>query len=438
MNAALVKPPPPGDFAYISALSAGWHPQSHSLIRQTRWPSIGSLSLALLLGLSDGIASGAPFRLSFIDEKPVLEDTCQLLRQHGVPEDATRTFGRLVERHNHNGNRVDRVRFPAPQSGYYQFLSTADLTTRLSSCFHETPGDRSLDQNTLMCFDVACLLVRSAGCGAPLFYKDFESKGIVLVSRGGVTRPVGYEEFVSSNHLLYPPAGYEYFLGRPRSQDETHLGLALRAARRVSSNYADNDSGVQAAFADYVKAVERDGFAFPQDFKLGLALYVNLKSQYIRGDHSFICIPNNHRLVCLEKNGSKGPYVRVEFESEADLGQYMGRDLLRAASNPEDDDYGSAVVVSLNERLIQIYRPDTPTETNAPVIPSPPPPVEGSINQETKADWGVLLHQGRYRVINNVWNKGIASGVFQQKVFLEILDGKEAFGWQWSWPQAGV
>ena len=58
----------------------------------------------------------------------------------------------------------------------------------------------------------------------------------------------------------------------------------------------------------------------------------------------------------------------------------------------------------------------------------------GTIYQETNADWGVLLHQGKYRVINNVWNKGIAGGACQQKVFLEILDGKEVFGWQWVWP----
>lgn len=77
-----------------------------------------------------------------------------------------------------------------------------------------------------------------------------------------------------------------------------------------------------------------------------------------------------------------------------------------------------------------------PTATNVPVIPSQPPPVAGSIIQETNADWGILLHQGKYRVINNVWNKGIASGAFQQKVFLETLDGKDAFGWQWSWPSA--
>jgi len=76
-----------------------------------------------------------------------------------------------------------------------------------------------------------------------------------------------------------------------------------------------------------------------------------------------------------------------------------------------------------------------PTVTNVAVIPPQPPPVAGIIVQETNADWGVLLHQGKYHVINNVWNKGIARGIYRQKVFVESLDGKEVFGWQWSWPR---
>ena len=36
MNAALVKSPPPGDLASISALNTGWHFQLHSLIHQKR------------------------------------------------------------------------------------------------------------------------------------------------------------------------------------------------------------------------------------------------------------------------------------------------------------------------------------------------------------------------------------------------------------------
>ena len=58
-----------------------------------------------------------------------------------------------------------------------------------------------------------------------------------------------------------------------------------------------------------------------------------------------------------------------------------------------------------------------PTATNIAIIASPPPPVCGTIKQEINEDWAVLLHQGKYRVINNVWNKGIASGGLPAKGF---------------------
>jgi hypothetical protein len=57
----------------------------------------------------------------------------------------------------------------------------------------------------------------------------------------------------------------------------------------------------------------------------------------------------------------------------------------------------------------------------------------GTIRESTDADWGTLLSGGRYRVLNNVWNKNAATGPRVQRVFLESLDGSEGFGWQWNW-----
>ncbi len=36
MSATFIKTPPPGNFAYISALKPGWHDQLQSLLRQNR------------------------------------------------------------------------------------------------------------------------------------------------------------------------------------------------------------------------------------------------------------------------------------------------------------------------------------------------------------------------------------------------------------------
>lgn len=96
------------------------------------------LILALLVELMAGTASGAAFRLSFLDQEQVLADTCQLLRQNGFSEDSVATFKKLVEHHNQNGNRVDRTKFPAPQAGYYEFRDLADFTNRLQTLLYLT------------------------------------------------------------------------------------------------------------------------------------------------------------------------------------------------------------------------------------------------------------------------------------------------------------
>src|SRR5690242_4279074 len=94
------------------------------------------LILALLLGLAAGTASGAAFRLSFLDQAPVLADTCQLLQQSGFSEDSVATFKKLVEHHNRKGIRVDRTKFPPAHDGYYEFRDLGDLTNRLQTLLH--------------------------------------------------------------------------------------------------------------------------------------------------------------------------------------------------------------------------------------------------------------------------------------------------------------
>jgi hypothetical protein len=40
---------------------------------------------------------------------------------------------------------------------------------------------------------------------------------------------------------------------------------------------------------------------------------------------------------------------------------------------------------------------------------------------------------GRYRLLNNVWNKGATSGRYRQKIFVNDDGGKAVFGWVWKW-----
>jgi hypothetical protein len=316
----------------------------------------GLMTLAVLM-LNIFSVSGLPFSLSFLDQESVLEDTTGLLNRSGFLQDTTATFKKLVEDHNRPGNRVDRSKFPALEGGYYQFDGFADFTNRMAHHLCDTPGNNSMAQNSLMCFDVACLLLKGAGCSAPLWEEDFYHKGFVTIAQDGTTQPAVIEKLRTAVGVLYPAMGYELLVGKPRSQTEEQIGVSLRARRRLPSGCGSSDRELRSAFAQHIEDLSGDGFKFPTNCMVGLGLMVSSSHHFIYGEHAFICLRKGRRFVCLEKNGPKGPFVRVEFQSESDLGRYMSWDLLRDAADSKSTEYGCSVLISLNDRLIGIYRP---------------------------------------------------------------------------------
>jgi hypothetical protein len=268
--------------------------------------------------------------LSFLEADAVLEDTCRLLAQHGFPPETVQIFRRLVQGHNQHGNRVDRTRFPDSQAGWYEFRDLDDLTSRLVCPLGQTPATttNSVEENTLTCFDFVSLLLHGAGWQVPNLARDFESNGFVLATSIGVLRSIGYQEWsAASRSLLYPENGYQYLVGRARSDPEGLLNLTLRTAVQIQAT-----NSVQTMAGDAVSrhsaALKRSGFVFPTEFKLGLARYVNPERDWAYADHAFLCFANGNRLVCLEKVGSRGPYVRAEFGSEQDLARFVSWDEL--------------------------------------------------------------------------------------------------------------
>jgi hypothetical protein len=252
---------------------------------------------------------------------------------------------------------VDVRRFVSPKEGYYTFAGIADLTNRMTSIFGNTPANNEIDQNTFMCFDVASLLLRGAGHGAPLLYEEFAAKSILAVSPERDVAPAVLASFRTGIGVLYPSNGYDYLLGRPRSEPETQLGLALRAARKLRSGLSDSNTDLREIHREFIRQIKADGFSFPTNCDLGLVFYVDLKRGFIKADHAFICIRHGDRLVTVEKNSSPGPYVRAEFGELEDLALYSSLGERRDTNNPKDCDFGSSVVISLNERIIGTFRP---------------------------------------------------------------------------------
>ncbi len=309
-----------------------------------------ALILAVLFSSGTGCAFGAAFRLSFLDDQATLADACQLLKERGFSDDSVASFKKIVEHHNRNGNRVDKTRFPAPRNGFYEFNDFGDFTNRTRTPFGLTPTDHSSAQDTLTCWDAACLLLHGAGCGAPDFEKDLLSRGVVLPQAG----PKAFRSAYSS--LVFPERGYKRLVGQRRPEAETQLIYSMRATRAVMGADPTSEEAWRSAFATWVQSLKEGGFVFPRNFQLGVGFFVYPKQRYFRANHAFLCLPEKGRLICLEKDGSPGPYVRMEFESEEDMALFMSWPLLEDRKDPKLQYLrGAPALISLNERLIGVY-----------------------------------------------------------------------------------
>ena len=216
-----------------------------------------------------------------------------------------------------------------------------------------------------MCFDAACFLLHALGTRADSLDVNFKAKDIINVTGDRKLMNVSYDNLISATNIVSPQAYYQALAGRPRSLSETKLGLSVHSGRRLPANTANTESGLKAAFRQFMTGLRQDGFRFPTNFNLGLVFYVDTRRGFIKTDHAFLCFSQGHLQKIVEKDNSTGPYVRADFESEADLAEYVCLGERRDTNNPNDVDFGSSVLVSLNERLIGIFRPMTDGKTGA-------------------------------------------------------------------------
>ena len=155
------------------------------------------LTMVLAFWLVTHTAFGGALRVSFLDDPVALNDTCNVLRDAGFPAQALSTFVKVVTSHNKGGISVDRTKFPQLQDGFYGFRDISDLTNRLHCPF----GRVSSGTPTLMCFDVASLLLSGAGYGAPRLEQEFGSSGIVLPMPEGLAISSTYSVFRTAYSL---------------------------------------------------------------------------------------------------------------------------------------------------------------------------------------------------------------------------------------------
>jgi hypothetical protein len=59
--------------------------------------------------------------------------------------------------------------------------------------------------------------------------------------------------------------------------------------------------------------------------------------------------------------------------------------------------------------------------------------IPGTTVFESEDDFASTVINGRFRILNNTWNKGATTGRHRQKIFVNDDKGKTIFGWAWKW-----
>ncbi len=316
------------------------------------------LFLTLAFSLLVSRACGGGFRLSLLDQPESLGDTCRVLEDAGVSKQTVATFRALVNHHNQVASGVDDARLPKRRGGFYPFESTREFTNHLSRPLGRGIPDGTPEIRTLMCFDVASILLAGAGYGAPQLEQAFSGSGIVLPIPGGPVRDPQYRLFHDAYLLaLCSEADFLRLTGRTRTQAETELALSLIAPRALDGTEAGHKSDINAALAALFRSMERFGFSCHGKLRLGLVLVADFKGHAIAADHAFVCLRHDGKWVCLEKTSPQGPYVRADFDTERDLARYEASTYVDFPLTEHQTGYGCPVAVTLGDRVVSIDDP---------------------------------------------------------------------------------
>jgi hypothetical protein len=307
--------------------------------------------------------SGLEIRVSLLTDDSVLNDTSKLLRQNGSSSESVEAFKKAVQ--FHKTDLFDATPFPKPEAGFHPFNNVTQLNQAIPDPFCLKVTTNDMNHNSLACLDIVVLLIKDAGAKAPRLRDDFANKHFAKQESvdgsdkpAFIIKPATSPEFYKDGRtLLYPTNGYTWITGLTRASNEVDLAVSLKGERQLPGKFEDTDESIKTLFADWNKLREKDGLQFPEKIKVVSCGYIPMKYHYWAIDHLAACLKHQGKLIYLEKNGPRGPFLRVDFNNENELGDFVANKLLPDSRNPKVINFGAPVFVAINDRLVRIARP---------------------------------------------------------------------------------
>lgn len=284
----------------------------------------------------------AEIRISLLDDENVLNETATLLRENGCSDASVEGFKKAV--HYHKTDAFDSSKLPRPVAGFYTFKNVTELNHAIPDPFLKEQSQKikdgrsvtDLNHNSLVCLDLVILLLKDTGAKAPRLKEDFASKHFAQERTIENSDPIAFhiepitnaDFYKDGSNLLYPVSVYTFITGLNRTTNEVDLAISLKGERQLPGKFEDTDAAIQKLFTDWTQLQARDGLQFPEKLKVVFCGYIPMKYRCWAVDHIAVCFEHGGKLIYLEKNGSRGPFLRADFNNEDELSAFVAEKLL--------------------------------------------------------------------------------------------------------------
>jgi len=329
--------------------------------------------ILLAVAVTTGFTSvAAEIRLSLLQNESVLNETADLLHANGCSSESVEAFKKAVR--FHKTDRFDTTKFPKQEAGFYAFKSVAELNRAIPDTFctqeamkfmtnHAPVTD--LNHTSLACLDVVVLLIKDTGAKAPQLREGFADKHFAEPEPITNSYPADFkihhiaspDFYKDGRTLLYPTNGYTYITGLTRSTNEIDLAVSLNGQRSLAGDFSGTDAAAKKLFSEWTKLRARDGLQFPKKLQVVSCGHIVMNHHFWDIEHVAVCFEHKGKLIYVEKNGACGPFMRADFNNEAELAEFAAAKLLPDARDPHKITFGTPVFVAINNRLIHIARP---------------------------------------------------------------------------------
>lgn len=304
--------------------------------------------LLLSLFLAERTSQASPIKISFLDNEDAVKQTTELLLSEGCNPEAVRSFQRVVNWYNATPTDLDLKKFPLRENGFYTFQSISNLVEALPN-----PLIYTYHQNELNCFDTVILLagnliqtgLKPDDISGPFLSPLTMTNNDVVLRVAATPRdafaivcPSWWVEASKSifndsmqDKRICLTAAFNSFHFLPSSTTRENLANTLLKTLRLNWR--------------------SQGIVFPTNLEVVIYHSVALDEHNSLTSHAGLLFRNHGQYLYIEKAGSSGPYVRLDFENKKDLFIWYKAAIKQTADkgNPLFVTFNDKEIVDLNE-----------------------------------------------------------------------------------------